>query len=506
MKTAAALLLLIALLTAPAWAQPTCPAGPVPDFSRQAWNGWGAGIANARYQPDPGIAADDVSKLALKWAFGVPEARAMVGAPSIAGGRVFLGSDTGNVYSLDAATGCLHWTFKAEAGVRTSISVAKVADTRWAAFFGDLRGMVYAVNAANGQLLWRVKADDHPTARITAAPQYFEDRLYVPVSSGEEGAGGGATYQCCTFRGSVVALAAGSGRQIWKTYVIKDEPKQTGAKPNGTPTFGPSGAGIWNTPTIDPQRRQLYVGTGDAYSEPADPATDAIVALSLDTGEIRWTAQDTAGDIWLASCMRPNKPENCGPDQDFGSPPMLKTLADGRDILVAGQKSGNVWAHDPDTGKVLWRTALVPNTTEFGGKIIWGGASDDSQAYFGLGSGGIGAVQIRDGERQWQVSFDPPEAMARHTGHDGPLTAIPGVVFSGGWDGMLRALSTTDGKLIWEYNTARDFDTVNGVPAKGGSMGAPGPVVADGRLFVSSGYVGVKNGAAGNVLLVFGLP
>jgi polyvinyl alcohol dehydrogenase (cytochrome) len=247
----------------------------------------------------------------------------------------------------------------------------------------------------------------------------------------------------------------------------------------------------------------LYVGTGDAYSAPADRATDAIMALDLDTGKIKWIAQDTANDVWISACMRPGAVADCGPDHDFGSPPILKTLADGRDLLIAGQKSGNVWAHDPDTGAVVWRTPLVENTTEFGGKIIWGGAADGQQAYFGLGTGGIAAVRLSDGERRWFTKLEPAPGMESRAGHDGPLTAVPGVVFSGGWDGVLRALSTEDGRVVWEYNTAREFETVNGVAAKGGSMGAPGPVVAAGGLLASSGYVGVKNGAAGNVLLMF---
>jgi polyvinyl alcohol dehydrogenase (cytochrome) len=253
--------------------------------------------------------------------------------------------------------------------------------------------------------------------------------LYVPVASGEEGAGGGAAYQCCTFRGSVVALDASTGRVVWKTYVIQDPPRQTGAKPNGTPLFGPSGAAIWSPPTIDAKRRSLYVGTGDAYSQPADKATDAVVALDLDSGRIKWIAQDTANDVWIAACMRPGAPADCGPDHDFGSPPILKTLADGRDVLIAGQKSGNVWAHDPDTGAVVWRTPLVENTTEFGGKVVWGGAADD-HAYFGLGPGGIGAVQLRGGALKSFTKLDPAAAMAPHPGHDGPLTAVPGLVFS----------------------------------------------------------------------------
>lgn len=489
------------------WAQPaaTCES-PFRPETGPSWNGWGAGIANTRFQADTQIPVDQAGRLQLKWAFGFPGVRSVIGQPTVAGGRVFIGVDTGQVYAIDGATGCLAWSYKADTGVRTAITVARAGPSRYAAFFGDLAGMAYAVDAATGAELWKSRVDTHPTARITGAPQFFEDRLYVPVASGEEGAGGGAAYACCTFRGSVVVLAAGSGRVIWKTYVIEEEPKQTGTKPNGTPRMGPSGAGIWSAPTIDPKRRTLYVGTGDAYSEPAAKATDAIVALDLDTGAIRWIAQDTANDVWIAACMRPGGPENCGPDHDFGSPPMLKTLADGRDILVAGQKSGNVWAHNPDDGAVLWRSPLVDNTTEFGGKIVWGGAADADTAYFGLGPGGIGAVQLRNGERKWFTPIAPVAGMETYTGHEGPLTAIPGVVFSGGWDGMLRALDASGGKVVWAFNTAREFETVNGVAAKGGSMGAAGPVVAGGMLFVPSGYIGVRNGAPGNVLLAFSIP
>jgi polyvinyl alcohol dehydrogenase (cytochrome) len=408
------------------------------------------------------------------------------------------------VYSLDAATGCAYWTAKADAGVRTAISVS--ASGRPTAYFGDLRANVYAADAATGEVIWKVKVEDHPSARITGAPQLFEGRLYVPVASGEEGAGRNPKYECCTFRGSVVALDAATGKTVWKTYVIPETPKPTRKTKAGVQLYGPSGAGIWSAPTIDAKRRALYVGTGDAYSEPASATSDAIVALSLDKGTILWSVQETANDIWLAGCGGANQPENCpetlGPDHDFGSPPMLKLLGSGKELLIAGQKSGNVWAHDPDQkGAVVWRTALVENTKEFGGKIIWGGAADGGAAYFGLGPGGIGAVQLKDGERTWFVNVPPN--VAAQPGLDGPLTAIPGVVFSGGWDGVLRAFDSATGKVLWDYNTVRDFETRDGVPAKGGSMGAAGPVVAGGRLFVPSGYIGVKNGIPGNVLLMF---
>ncbi len=489
-------------------AQNPCPdRPPLGDPSAGAvWNGWGADAANSRFQKDAQLPAGQIAKLKLKWAFGFPGVRSVLGEPSVVAGRVFLGVDTGAVYALDAATGCLYWTFQADAGVRTAISV----DTRKAAYFGDLKANAYAVNASTGELLWKVQVDNHPTARITGAPRVFEGRVYVPVASGEEGAGVNPKYACCTFRGSVVALDAATGRQIWKTYTIAEEPKLVGKNSNGVERWAPAGGGVWNSPTIDPRRHALYVGTGDAYTEPAAKTTDAILALDLDSGKILWVAQDTENDAWLVGCNGKTSPENCpkdlGPDHDFGSPPILKTLPNGRTLLIAGQKSGNVWAHDPDRhGAVVWRTALVENTKEFGGKIVWGGAADDQNAYFGLGPGGIAAVQLRDGERKWFNALQPAPAMAAHPGHEGPLTAVPGLVFSGGWDGVLRALSAADGRVVWQYDTVHDYQTVNGVAGKGGSMGAAGPVAAGGMLFAPSGYIGVRNGVPGNVLLAFSI-
>jgi polyvinyl alcohol dehydrogenase (cytochrome) len=508
--------LLLVVVAGPSFAQSGQCAGPrrLGDSS-SAWNGWGVDSSNSRFQAakDAQLTAGEVPRLKLKWAFGFPDTKSVLGQPSVVSGRVFLGVDTGKVYSLDAASGCLYWSFQADAGVRTAIVVER-SGPRYAAYFGDLKANAYAVDAATGQLLWKTPLDDHPSARITGAPKVFEGSVFVPVASGEEGAGVNPSYACCTFRGSVAALNAATGRRIWKTYMIAQQPKAAGKNANGVARFAPAGAGVWSSPTIDSARRVLYVGTGDAYTEPAPRTTDAIVALNLDSGNILWTAQDSRKDAWLVGCAGPfseqkPRPENCpkdlGPDHDFGAPPMLVTLPGGRTILVAGQKSGNVWAHDPDNkGAVLWRTPLVNNTTEFGGKIVWGGAADDEKAYFGLGTGGVAALQLKDGDLRWFATLDAAPGIApRLHRHDGPLTAIPGVIFSGGWDGVLRALAAADGKVIWEYNTVHEYKTVNGVPAKGGSMGAAGPTIAGGMLFVPSGYVGVNNGMPGNVLLAF---
>ena len=466
-----------------------------------SWNGWGADSSNSRFQTQANarLSAADVPQLKLKWAFGFAGARAVSGQPVLVAGRVFVSADNNNVYSLDARTGCVYWSFHTDATVRSSVSIASGV-----AYFGDARANVYAIDAATGKLVWKVQVDTHPSARITGAPSFFDGRLYVPVASGEEGSGGNAAYECCTFRGSVVAVDVTTGRVVWKTYAIPDAPQPVGKNTAGTQRFAPSGAAIWNSPTIDANRRALYVGTGNAYSAPAAGTTDSIVAMDLDTGKIQWSVQGTANDVWLSNCINQPLSATCGPDQDFSSPPILRNLPNGSSLLIAGQKSGNVWALDPDKkGAVVWKTPLVANTAEFGGKIIWGGASDETNAYFGLGPGGIAAVKIETGERQWFTALQPAPGGPAKPGQDGALTAIPGAVVSDGWDGVVRVLSAKDGHVLWEYNTIRDFETVNKVPAKGGSMGAAGPVVADGMLLVPSGYVGVRQGVPGNVLLMF---
>jgi polyvinyl alcohol dehydrogenase (cytochrome) len=326
--------------------------------------------------------------------------------------------------------------------------------------------------------------------------------LYAPVSSREEPAGVATVYACCTFRGSIVALDSSTGRQIWKTSIIPEEPKPVGKNVDGTELWAPSGGAIWNTPTIDPGRRALYIGTGNSTSRPAANTTDAVMAIGLDTGRILWTVQDTLDDAWLAGCGNSATPTNCpqplGPDYDFGASPVLRSLTGNRRILVAAQKSGVVWGHDPDRkGEVVWKIQLPQQMAL--GEITFGGAADERLAYFGLRSGGIAAVDLATGKRVWFAPLPGREAGA---GQTAALTLIPGVVFSPGLDGHLRAFSTEDGTMVWDFDTAREYATVNGVPGKGGSIDGAGPVIAGGMVFVNSGYPR-HGGMQGNVLLAF---
>ena len=488
------------------------------------WNGWGADLGNSRFQGGAaaGMSPDQVARLKLKWAFGFPYGVEAYGQPTVAAGRIFVGSDTSFVYSLDAATGCVYWSFTPESGVRTAISIGPVngqGARSYAVYFGDTRANVYALNASTGELLWKIQVEDHPLARITGAPTLYGGRLYVPVSSTEEATSISMLYPCCTFRGSVVALDAATGRQIWKSYTIPEKPRPTKKNSKGTQLWAPAGVAVWTAPTIDATRHLLYVGTGDSYTEPAAKTSDAVMAFDLASGKVVWSFQDTKNDAWMAGCSPENPSENCpkvvGPDYDFGASPILRTLPGGRQVLVAAHKSGRVLGLDPDRrGAVLWKVDLSEKPPVYMGLISFGGAADEQNAYFALQNAhvapnsaddGVAAVRLAGGERGWFEALVPAEVPGEpgRPGQSAAVTCIPGVVFSGGWDGVLHALSTDDGHIIWKYNTVREFETVNGVRAKGGSMGAPGPTVAGGMLFVGSGYIGGKNGLPGNVLLAF---
>ena len=239
------------------------------------------------------MTAAEVPGLKLKWAFGFPGGTQAYGNPSIVAGRVFVGSDNGTVYSLDAGTGCIYWSFKADGGVRSAPSVGRVGN-RDAVFIADMKANVFALDAVTGQQIWKKQVDTHAFARVTGAPTLADGKLYVPVSSVEEVPAAQPNYECCTFRGSVVALEAATGHQIWKTYTVQEAPQQVGKNSKGTALWGPAGAAVWSAPTIDTRRGALYIGTGNAYTAPAVKTSDSVIAMDLKTGKILWWNQATS--------------------------------------------------------------------------------------------------------------------------------------------------------------------------------------------------------------------
>lgn len=509
-----------------------CPANRKPLSGREAgnWPGWSPASDNTRFQRAAagGLMAADVPSLHVKWAFGFPDDVTAFGAPAVVNGTVFVGSAAGTVHALDLQTGCIHWMFQADGPVR-STTVAVKQGSGYALVFGDQIGWVYSLDATTGRVNWKKRIEAHEATRLTGSPAVHDGVVFVPAASWEETRAIDAQYRCCTFRGSITALRARDGTLVWKTYLV-DEPKKTGVTKAGVDQLGPSGAGVWSAPTVDAKRGVLYITSGDNYSYPATKTSDAVLALDLKSGRIVWSQQTTANDVYNSACGGggANCPPANGPDHDFGSSALLIRLASGREMLFAGQKSGVVYALDPDQqGKIVWQTRVGRGSTN--GGVQWGMASDGTSVYAsvsdvvrppgGIGGpapignarldpaqgGGLTALQLSDGARVWSVAGTPcnPPRPGCSPAQPAAVTVIPGVVFSGSMDGHLRAFAAADGTLLWDIDTAKPFETVNGVNATGGSLDGAGPVVSNGVVLVNSGYPRF-GGMPGNVLLAFG--
>ncbi|HEX3363543.1 PQQ-binding-like beta-propeller repeat protein [Phenylobacterium sp.] len=483
-----------------------------------AWNGWSPDSGNTRFQSQPGLKAADVPRLKVKWTF------AYVGSKNTqvtaVGDRLFLGSNAGKVYSLNARTGCAYWRYDAKGGVRTAPVVAKLAaaPSGYAVFLGDDRATEVALDAMTGKLLWSTKLETHARSMLTGASIFHDGVVYVPVSSSEEIATNEADYICCSFRGSVVALKADTGKVIWKTYSVAEPPKPYRVS-QGKQLTGPAGGAVWSAPTLDLKRGVLYAATGDSYTDVDTDGADAVMAIDLKTGQVKWRNQVTAKDNFMVGCP-PNAagPANCpsplGPDVDFGSSVMLRTLPGGHDILIAGQKSGVAYGLDPDHGgKTLWQVKLGRGGAA--GGVEWGMASDGANAYVAIADGGrggtpgINAVNLATGAVVWKAPtpvLPCPAGQRCVVAQSAPVSAIPGIAFSGAIDGHLRAYDAKTGAIVWDFDTAAGtYDTVNGIKAaKGGALDATGPVVVNGMVFQHSGYPGVMMGPGGrNLLMAF---
>jgi polyvinyl alcohol dehydrogenase (cytochrome) len=498
--------------------------------SGSSWNGFGANLANTRFQSkdDAGISASDVPKLRLRWAFSLGDVTMARGQPVVVRGRLYAGAASGKLYSLDAKTGCVYWTFHADAPIRSGVMVGTAGPSAPAVFFGDMKTNAYAVDASSGKLLWKTGLDQHNAAMITAAPSFSDGTLYFGISSFEELAGAQPTYECCTFRGSVAAVEAATGKIIWNTSTIAQPSRPTTKTSSGVQRHGPSGAAVWATPTVDLKRNAIYISTGDNYSDPTTDTSDAVMALDRSTGEMLWSRQMTTNDAYTIDCAAPvktNCPASNGPDFDFGQPPILVSLSNGKQALVIGQKSGVAYALDPDQhGKILWQTRIGKGGSLGGSE--WGSAADESRMFVALSDiafkvvkdpanpagtkialdpekgGGIFALDLLTGNKIWSAT--PPNCGGRE--HCSPaqsaaVSAIPGVVFSGSVDGHFRAYSTSTGEILWDYDSFRDYDAVNG-KAHGGAIDGGGPAIAGGMVYLYSGY-NQWGGVPGNVLLAF---
>ncbi|MFT6955378.1 MAG: polyvinyl alcohol dehydrogenase (cytochrome) [Halieaceae bacterium] len=496
--------------------------------------GWGVDERNTRFQPAAtgGLTAANVGELEVKWTFAYPNAFQGRSQPVYGGGAIYVGSQDGTVWALDAKTGCLRWSFQASAEVRTGIAITpwNAGDTKVEStlFFGDMLASVYALDAKSGTLRWRIKADEHRDATLTGTPTYFDNRLFVSVSSLEVVSAINPQYECCTFQGAVMALDLATGAVIWKSRTSDTPAVAAGKTSVGTTIMAPSGAPIWSAPTIDVKRNRLYVGTGENYSSPADGNSDAIIAYDLDSGRKLWVSQQTSGDAWNASCFvgipginNANCPDENGPDYDFGANPILIKRGDSKDIVVAGQKSGDVVGIDPDSGETLWKTPIGRGGIQ--GGVHFGIAAQDNVIYVPINDQivaaddtrynsnraaepGVHALNAVDGSRLWSA---PSPDVCGDTQYCSPgisqaIAAIPGAVVAGYLDGRLRIHAREDGRVLWERYMLGEYQTVSGATATGGAFSGGGILVAHGLMYVNAGY-GFNSHIPGNALVVLGL-
>ncbi len=491
-------------------------------------SGWGFDPGNSRHIPRDvaGLDGDDLADLELIWALALPDALRVRSAPAAAAGRLWLGSHDGTLFSLDQATGCVHWRFMAGTEVRTGIVIepweAGDPDADPRLYFGDFLGNVYAVSARRGELLWRLRADPHPNATITGTPSLHDGTLYVPVSSLEVGVAGEPDYACCTFRGSVMAIDAGQGEVLWQSYTLPEPAIQVGTTAVGTPILAPSGAPVWNSPAIDAARGQLYFGTGQNYSSPASGSSDAIFALDLKTGDVRWVYQATEGDAWNIACELEddsNCPEERGPDLDFGAAIILAQTRDGRDLVIGGQKSGAVHALDPATGELIWKRQVGRGGIQGGVHLGMARVGDallvpindmpyGRTVFEGEKRPGLYALDLGSGESLWSAPAPQDVCQGRefcNPGTSQAITATDDFVVAGALDGIVRIHDLGTGAVLWRFDTTEPVTTVSGETTRGGSMsGAAGALLIDGRMFVSSGY-GLHEHMPGNAFLAFGI-
>ncbi len=489
------------------------------------WNGWGRDAANSRFQPVPGLSAADVPRLKLKWAIGLNGARN--GQPVVVGGRLYTDNSAGEVYALNAATGCSYWRFSAARGSRNTIAIAPIppaaraqaGGAAAAAYFVDEAANLYAIDADSGRQLWKTKIDQQQGTQFTGSVAAAGGLVYVPVSSMQEYLAQSDSYPCCKFRGAIVAVDGATGRIVWTTYTVARPATPTRLNASGTQMWGPSGSAIWSAPTIDAKRGVLYAATGDSYVREDNEGADAIIAMDLHSGAIRWTRQLRPHDDYIIGCYGPRAhwPANCpdkpGADADFGSSPILQSLPDGHDVLVAAQKSSQVYGLDPDAqGRVVW-TQRLSQGGPLGG-IEFGPAADGQAVYAGVADiyapdpkPGLSALRLNDGKVLWTTPS--PKLGCRWTNEycnpavSMAVTAIPGIAFAGAMNGRLRAYAVADGHVVWEADTgAAPYRTVAGKQAMGGVLDASGPVVAGGVVYVHSGYAS-RSGPGGTVLLAY---
>ncbi len=522
--TVAASLLLIAC-AAGLWAGADAAAScaetrPTPGLQRFYSDGWGMDVRNTRHQRTgrTTVSAANVPGLTLKWSYALAseQSRSM---PLVSEDTIFVGDSGHGLLALDRDTGCVRWQFVHEGEIGSAILHERWGDDV-ALFFVDRADGVFAVDALTGNLIWRNHPEgSNPVPLYSGTPLIRAGTLFMPLASQEIGLTLMPFYGCCHTSGGFAAMDSKTGDTRWYLPTIEEPVRTTGRRWLVVKQRGPSGAPVWGAPTLDEKRGLVYFGTGQNYSHPTSTTSDAVFAVDASTGERRWVRQFTQGDAYNLACdfggAHPNCPDPLGPDVDFGAPPILATLGDGSDAVIAGQKSGDVHALRPEDGSVIWQQKLGRGGAL--GGVHWGIAfnaasglvivpiSDiDAGRMTGPGEAtpGVYALRVDDGSLAW--SRKRPSRCADRVcwgGVSAAITITDDVVFAGSLDGFLEAIDARTGAVLWSFDTWATFDAVNG-QATGGAFDAHGPMVADDLVIVTSGYSSFFQ-RGGNALLVF---
>jgi polyvinyl alcohol dehydrogenase (cytochrome) len=470
-----------------------------------------------------GLTTEDFSDLELAWAIAFPDTSGLRAAPVIIGSTIFYSAtDSRSVLALDIDKGCAKWVYKAESRLRSSLAYAEAGDASMLVFT-DSRGLVHAIDAQTGESNWIASGQaSNNQGMLTGTPVIHEDKVIVPVSGSGVITGGNPNYECCENHGAVTALNVRTGEKLWEYHTMPAAEYTGQVSSTGIKQRGPSGAPIWTTPTVDAERGQIYVTTGENTSHPTTNTSDAIIALNIESGEVNWVFQALENDMWNYGCT--NGGPNCiilddtnSVDFDFGGPAIL-VESEGRDILVAGQKSGDLWALNPDTGALIWNQR-VGEGTALGGNH-WGIATNSERAFMTINDPagmnqntrpGLYTYFVGTGEPSWSYEVqskcnDQRSKRLRRCdsmyGFSATPLSVDGAVITGGLDGRLFVFNSDSGELIFEYDTVKDYETVNGVKGYGGSIDSHSIAAGSGMVFVGSGY-GQFRQVAGNVLLAF---
>lgn len=500
---------------------------------------WGLGNGNHRFQSKSAITVANAAQLQLRWVFalGDGEDESPHSFPVVTEDTIYIGSQHGILHALDRTTGCERWRFEANHDIRTAVSIYSLKNKHNDKFrrmlvFGGVDSWLYAIDAYTGTLIWRRQVDDQRFTMITGTPTFVDGKLIIGISSYEAFVAGAPFYPCCKFRGTVLALDARTGEQVWRRRLIPKLPQPLSSNGLWATAWGPSGIPVWSRPAVDLEHKRVFIGTGENYSgtESTDHS-DAIVALDLDNGKILWSHQFLTNDVWNVSCDLPLLKLNCkrekaGPDMDFGAAPILAHFGGGLGRMVmAGQKSGHVYAMSARDGSLVWQQK--PGRGGKLGGVHWGMAyhPTDKTLYVpvndqggdflvnpeGDGHPGIYAYNARTGELRWKYD-DGRACPAREctTGFSAAIMISDEVLAAATLDGQVVLLDRKSGAPLWQFDTNKQWPAVNAralddESAQGGSIDVHGPLLVDDMLIVQSGYGSMGNDG-GNALMVFGLP